>query len=86
MRTIQFCGMDIPVPTLDVQLELPADYTGCQLVYFKDGEVTSHTPLRKGEFITTFDGFIQLAHRSGWVVTPPPFRKNVIREKLNDDR
>ncbi|EAP9736024.1 hypothetical protein EU621_23235 [Salmonella enterica] len=75
MRTIQFCGMDIPVPTLDVQLELPADYTGCQLVYFKDGEVTSHTPLRKGEFITTFDGFIQLAHRSGWVVTPPPSQK-----------
>lgn len=71
MRTIQFCGMDIPVPALNVQLELPADYTGRQLVYFKDGEVTSHTPLREGEFITTLEGFIQIARRCGWDITHP---------------
>lgn len=71
MRTIQFCGMDIPVPALNVQLELPADYTGRQLVYFKDGEVTSHIPLREDEFITTLEGFIQIARRCGCEITHP---------------
>jgi hypothetical protein len=61
-------GVSIPLPVRTVDLHVSPDFSGRVLVYLHG--LVSERRLTDDEMILTLDGFIELARKFGWTVTP----------------
>lgn len=64
-------GIQIPLPVLGVQVGVAPDFTGRVVLHLRDGRLIAERRLLDSEHISTLEGFLELAHLSGWTVTPP---------------
>lgn len=65
-------GVSIPLPVLNVQLNVAPDFTGRIVLRFDAGQLIDDRPLFDDERISTLKGFLDLAHEANWLVTAPP--------------
>ncbi|EPT4022369.1 hypothetical protein ACVQMG_000528 [Enterobacter roggenkampii] len=71
-KTFVSDGVSIPLPVLVVQVGVAPDFTGRVVLHLRDGRLIAERRLLDSEHISTLEGFLELAHLSGWAVTPPP--------------
>ncbi|WP_233981460.1 hypothetical protein [Pectobacterium versatile] len=58
-------------PTITATLQVTPDFTGCVLVYVKNGRATSDRRLFDDELVAGLDTFLELATRAGYQVISP---------------